>query len=72
MSFYSVRLVLGAFKTGFFPGVILYLTYWFPDRDCRRNGLILFQAPLSFMAGLSGLLLNLNGIFGLLGYQWMF
>jgi predicted MFS family arabinose efflux permease len=76
MSFYSVRLALGAFEAGFFPGVILYLTYWFPDRDrAGVMGLFYFGAPLSFMFGgpLSGLLLsNLNGTFGLLGYQWMF
>jgi MFS family permease len=47
-SFYSVRLVLGAFEAGFFPGVILYLTYWFPDRDrAGVMGLFYFGAPLS-------------------------
>jgi MFS family permease len=74
-SFYALRLLLGAAEAGFFPGVILYLTYWFPDRARGEMlGLFYFGAPAAFIAGgpLSGLLLNLNGLAGLAGWQWMF
>ncbi|WP_109476069.1 MFS transporter [Paraburkholderia sp. C35] len=74
-SFYTVRFILGACEAGFFPGVILYLTYWFPDRTrAKVMGLFYFGAPLAFMFGspLSGYLLHFDGVFGLHGYQWMF
>ena len=74
-SFYAIRMVLGAFEAGFFPGAILYLTLWFPDRDrARVTGLFYFGAPLAFIFGapLSGLLLGLDGVLGLRGFQWMF
>jgi len=75
MSFYGLRLLLGAAEAGFFPGVILYLTYWFPARSCGQiMGLFYFGAPLAFIFGspLSGLLLDLDGMGGLHGWQWMF
>ncbi|SNB65993.1 Major Facilitator Superfamily protein [Arboricoccus pini] len=75
MSFYVVRLLLGAAEAGFFPGVILYLTYWFPARTRGRIlGLFYFGAPLSFIVGgpLSGLLIEMHGYLGLEGWQWMF
>jgi MFS family permease len=74
-SFQALRFVLGACEAGFFPGVILYLTYWFPDaRRARAMGLFYFGAPLAFMFGapLSGYLLRFDGMLGLHGYQWMF
>ncbi|HEX3700746.1 MAG TPA: MFS transporter [Phenylobacterium sp.] len=74
-SFYVLRLLLGAAEAGFFPGVILYLTYWFPDRARGQIlGLFYFGAPVAFIAGgpLSGLLLDLGGTAGLAGWQWMF
>ena len=74
-SFYTLRFILGACEAGFFPGVILYLTYWFPDRTrAKVMGLFYFGAPLAFMFGspLSGYLLHFDGVFGLHGYQWMF
>ncbi|BBQ00381.1 MFS transporter [Burkholderia sp. SFA1] len=74
-SFYILRFILGACEAGFFPGVILYLTYWFPDRTrAKVMGLFYFGAPLAFMFGspLSGYLLRFDGVFGLHGYQWMF
>ncbi|MBV8591978.1 MAG: MFS transporter, partial [Acetobacteraceae bacterium] len=73
--FYILRLLLGAAEAGFFPGVILYLTYWFSDRVRGQiMGLFYFGAPLAFIFGspLSGLLLELNGTAGLRGWQWMF
>jgi len=74
-SFYALRLLLGAAEAGFFPGVILYLTYWFPQRSRGQvMGLFYFGAPLAFIFGspLSGLLLELHGMAGLEGWQWMF
>lgn len=75
ISFYIVRLLLGIAEAGFFPGVILYLTYWFPARYRGQiMGLFYFGAPLSFIFGspLSGLLLEFHGALGLEGWQWMF
>jgi MFS family permease len=74
-SFYIIRIFLGACEAGFFPGVVLYLTYWFPDhRRANVMGLFYFGAPLAFIFGspLSGLLLKMDGLAGLAGYQWMF
>lgn len=74
-SFYVLRFLLGVAEAGFFPGVILYLTYWFPSADRgRAMGLFYFGAPLAFIVGspLSGLLLDFQGLGGLQGWQWMF
>ena len=73
--FYTLRFLLGAAEAGFFPGVILYLTYWFPAKDRgRAMGLFYFGAPLAFIFGspLSGLLLEMDGMAGYKGWQWMF
>jgi sugar phosphate permease len=73
--FCVLRFLLGVAEAGFFPGVILYLTYWFPSRARGRMlGLFYFGAPLAFICGgpLSGLLLESNGRLGLRGWQWMF
>jgi len=74
-SFYLVRLLLGAFESGFFPGVIWYLSIWFPARS-RTRALAWFMAatPLSSLIGnpLSACLLELDGLGGLAGWQWMF
>jgi sugar phosphate permease len=73
--FYVLRVLLGIAEAGFFPGVILYLTYWFPSHArARAMGLFYFGAPLAFIFGspLSGLLLEFNGLAGLHGWQWMF
>lgn len=74
-SFYVLRFILGACEAGFFPGVILYLTYWFPDQSrAKVTGLFYFGAPLAFIFGapLSGYLLRFEGLLGLHGHQWMF
>lgn len=75
LTFYVLRVLLGAAEAGFFPGVILYLTYWFPSASRgRAMGLFYFGAPLAFIFGspLSGLLLEFQGLGGLHGWQWMF
>ncbi|KHK55462.1 membrane protein [Burkholderia sp. A9] len=74
-SFYLIRFLLGAAEAGFFPGIILYLGYWFPAR--RRAGVVaLFMAaaPISTALGspLSAALLEMNGVMGLHGWQWLF
>ena len=74
-SFYLLRLLLGAAEAGFFPGVILYLTYWFPRRVRGEIlGLFYFGAPLAFIFGgpVSGFLLQMHPHFGLQNWQWMF
>ena len=74
-SFYLLRLLLGVAEAGFFPGIVLYLTYWFPSRE-RARVVALFMAaiPLATVFGgpLSGALLELDGVLGLKGWQWMF
>lgn len=74
-TFYVLRFLLGVAEAGFFPGVILYLTYWFPaNARARVMGMFYFGAPIAFILGspASGLLLDLHGAGGLLGWQWMF
>lgn len=74
-SFYFVRLALGAAEAGFFPGVILYLTYWFP-RVYRGRIVAIFMVaiPISSFIGspISASLLQLHGLLGLAGWKWMF
>ncbi|MGV8882458.1 MAG: MFS transporter [Rhodoglobus sp.] len=73
--FYVLRVALGITEAGFFPGVILFLTYYIPVQSrARVNGLFYFGAPLAFILGgpLSGLLLDLDGLAGLAGWQIMF
>ena len=73
-SFYVLRLLLGVMEAGFFPGVILYLTYWFPNRvRGQMMGLFYLGVPLSLILGgpLSGLLLDMH-LGSLQGWQWMF
>lgn len=74
-TFYVLRVLLGMAEAGFFPGVILYLTYWYPSSArARATGLFYFGAPLAFIFGspLSGLLLELDGVASLHDWQWLF
>ena len=74
-SFTALRLLLGLAEAGFFPGVILYLTYWFPpEYRGRVLGMFYFGYPLALTLGtpFSGLLLGFDGLLGLAGWQWMF
>ena len=74
-SFYVLRLVLGVLEAGFFPGTILYLTYWFPARVRGQIvGLFYLGVPIALMVGgpLSGWLLDLPRIAGLQSWQTMF
>lgn len=74
-AFYTLRFVLGVAEAGFFPGMILYLTFWFPASE-RAKVVAQFMTATA-MAGviggpLSGLLLNLDGQLGLAGWKWLF
>jgi MFS family permease len=74
-SLYTLRLLLGATEAGFFPGVILYLTYWFPNRKRGQIlGLFYLGVPIALILGgpLSGLLLQMHPQAGLQNWQWMF
>jgi ACS family tartrate transporter-like MFS transporter len=74
-SFYTMRLLLGAAEAGFFPGVILYLTYWFPSEyRARIVGMFTVAIPVSSFLGspISAALLGVDGWLGLRGWQWMF
>ncbi len=75
MSFYGLRFLLGAAEAGFFPGIILYLGYWFPIRyRAAVVSLFMAAAPVSVLLGspVSSALLGMEGIWGLHGWQWMF
>jgi MFS transporter, ACS family, tartrate transporter len=74
-SFYTFRFLLGLAEAGFFPGVLLYLTYWFPPwLRARSVARFMIGMPLAGVVGapLSGALLGLNGAHGLAGWQWLF
>jgi ACS family tartrate transporter-like MFS transporter len=74
-SFYVLRFLLGAAEAGFFPGIILYLSYWFPARQrAAVTAIFMAAAPLSTVLGspVSGALLEMHGLLGLSGWQWMF
>ena len=74
-SFYLLRVLLGAAEAGFFPGIIFYLTLWFPAvYRARIVGYFMAAIPLSTVIGapISGVLLYLHGGLGLAGWQWLF
>jgi len=75
ISFYMLRFLLGVAEAGFFPGMILYLTYWFPN-DARGRAIARFMTATAIAGAIgspiSGLLLQLNGVGGLGGWQWLF
>ena len=74
-SFYTLRFLLGAAEAGFFPGIVLYLTYWFPaEHRARIVGLFTVAIPVSSFLGspISAALFAADGWLGLRGWQWMF
>jgi MFS transporter, ACS family, tartrate transporter len=75
VGFYVLRFLLGAAEAGFFPGIILFLTWWFPERE-RTPALALFLTAVSaayvFGGPVSGGLLELDSFLGLDGWQWLF
>lgn len=74
-TFYALRFLLGVAEAGFFPGIILYLTFWFPQR--QRARIVALFATATALAGLigsplSGALLEMHGIWGWSGWHWLF
>jgi MFS transporter, ACS family, tartrate transporter len=73
--FYLMRFLLGVAEAGFFPGIILYLTYWYPIRE-RAKTVALFSTAATLSgfinSPVSGKLLQMEGIKGLAGWQWLF
>jgi ACS family tartrate transporter-like MFS transporter len=75
VEFYTLRFLLGMAEAGFFPGVVYYLTEWFPPEwRARTISRFYIALPLSstVMGSLAGWLLSLNGRLGLRGWQWLF
>jgi ACS family tartrate transporter-like MFS transporter len=74
-SFYAMRILLGVAEAGFFPGMVLYLTYWVPAAERAKTGaLFMTAAPVAVLIGapVSEALLALDGRLGLKGWQWLF
>lgn len=74
-SFHALRFLLGVAEAGFLPGIIYYLTLWYPqERRARAVALFMAATPVAGIVGapLSGLLLGLHGFWGLEGWRWMF
>jgi D-galactonate transporter len=74
--FYAIRFLLGVAEAGFFPGIVLYLTYWFPaQRRSRMNALFMIGIPIAGVLGgpISGWIMkSFNGVHGLSSWQWLF
>ncbi|OBV36572.1 MFS transporter [Janthinobacterium psychrotolerans] len=76
MQFYLLRFTLGVFEAGFFPGIVLYLTYWYPPLR-RASVLSFFFAGVAVACVIGGLvsgwiMRDMAGVLGLKGWQWMF
>ncbi|WP_407529811.1 MFS transporter [Methylobacterium oryzisoli] len=75
-AFYAVRFLIGVFEAGFFPGVVLYLTYWFPSaRRSRINGLFMTSFAIAGIVGgpIAGVIMGtMGGVGGLANWQWLF
>ena len=75
-SFYAVRFLLGVAEAGFFPGMILYLSYWFPARErARAVGVFMSAIAISYAIGApisGGIMSGLGGVAGLQDWQWLF
>jgi len=74
-SFYLMRALLGAAEAGLAPGVLLYISYWFPYAyRARYNAVFAYAIPASYAVAsiVSGSILQLNGVLGLAGWKWLF
>ena len=74
-SFYTLRFLLGVAEAGFFPGIILYLSFWFPAaKRAQVTAIFMAAAPLSTVFGspISAALLEMHGWMGYAGWQWLF
>ena len=75
MSFYVLRFLLGVAEAGFLPGIIYYLSNWYPaEQRARAVSMFMIGIPLAIVVGgpVAGLLLGMNGLLGLSGWQWLF
>ena len=76
LSFYAVRFLLGIAEAGFFPGMILYLSYWFPARErARAVGVFMSAIAISYAIGApvsGGIMSVMGGVAGLEDWQWLF
>jgi len=74
-SLYALRLLVGIAEAGFLPGILLYLTFWFPRHwRARATAIFMVAQPvtIAFGSSLSGLVLNMHGLFGISGWRWLF
>ena len=74
-SLYALRMLVGIAEAGFLPGLLLYLTFWFPAQyRARANALFMIAMPVTMALGslASGYILNLDGVLNLKGWQWLF
>jgi len=74
-SLYVLRMLVGIAEAGFLPGLLLYLTFWFPAHyRARANALFMIAMPVTMALGslASGYILNLDGVMNLKGWQWLF
>ncbi|NDJ57936.1 4-hydroxyphenylacetate permease [Enterobacteriaceae bacterium 4M9] len=74
-SLYALRMIVGITEAGFLPGILLYLTWWFPAwYRARANALFMIAMPVTMMMGsaVSGYILALDGVMNLKGWQWLF
>jgi MFS transporter, ACS family, 4-hydroxyphenylacetate permease len=75
-SLYLIRFLVGVAEAGFLPGVLLYLTYWFPpSHRARANAVFMIAMPvtIAFGASISGLILQwADGVMGMEGWRWLF
>jgi ACS family 4-hydroxyphenylacetate permease-like MFS transporter len=74
-SLYGIRALVGAAEAGFYPGILLYLTYWFPRTHRARASALFFMGiptTIALASSVSGLILQMNGFLGLAGWRWMF
>jgi len=75
LSFYALRFILGIAEAGLFPGIVLYLTYWFPQsHQARLTASFMSASPFAFIVGgpLASFILQMDGALGLHGWQWLF
>jgi ACS family tartrate transporter-like MFS transporter len=75
ISFYALRFLLGLAEAGFFPGIILYLSYWFPaNHRSAVTAMFMAAAPVAGAIGspVSAAIMQMNGLLGLRGWQWLF
>lgn len=74
-SLYVLRMIVGITEAGFLPGILVYLTHWFPAvYRARANALFMIAMPVTMMLGslVSGYILALDGLLNLHGWQWLF